>query len=264
MSNSPLIPTPIVDKNGKQTTVLKKPITSASAPSLAGMKPTIAPQTIQPGQYGIRPGSDFADRGRSAKELLAAMDGKHSRRLTTLEVDRMIADLHPDTLSTLDMIADTWKHGWLVPMAAAKLSAKERNIATFNNTAFFHNMPVATEDRRTFVSYISGLQTHHAADEPSVDYSVATEEEQGRARAILKVAFGLPNHTYDSQFRGSMRTSLTKHLVAIIRRRPEDADRIIAILQSRDDLSSRSPGHMNTLEDLLDYDISRQFTDGLL
>jgi hypothetical protein len=162
------------------------------------------------------------------------------------------------------MIADTWKHGWLIPIAAAKLTAKERNIATFNNTALFHDMPSTTEERRLFVSYISGLQTHHANDEPSVDYSVATEEEQQRARAILKVAFELPAHTYDSQFRGSMRTSLTKHLVAIIRRRPEDADRIIAILQSRKDLSSRSPGHMNTLDELLDHNISRQFTDGLL
>lgn len=264
MSKAPLVPTPIVDRNGKRTTVLKKPVPPVSASALAEVKPTVAPQGIQPGQYGVRPGAEFAALGRSAKELLAAMDGKSSRRLTTLEVDRMIDDLHPETLSTLDMIADTWKHGWLIPIAAAKLTAKERNIATFNNTAFFHDMPTTTEERRTFVSYISGLQTHHAADETSVDYSVATEEEQQRARAILKVALELPNHTYDSQFRGSMRTSLTKHLVAIIRRRPQDADRIIAILQSRTDLSSRSPGHMNTLEDMLEHDISRQFTDGLL
>lgn len=259
MSNGNLIPTPIVDKNGRQTTVRRKAVASTGPGSLI---PRVSPSAVSMATNPPRVGEPgFAlFKMKNALSYIPRLD------IEDETINRMLADIRPETLESLDKLSGTWRESAPIISYCAENAAKERSAASFNNLALFQHLAADAGSRERLAELISGLQAYNRVEDEVVDYTAATPEQAIQARALLKVTLGIrPKHWRTSMYREVRRLHLSSpNLVEMIRSRPQDADRLVAIMNQHTGMVPRSPAHIKELESMLDQNISDTLIDGIL
>lgn len=257
MTSSDLTPTPIVDKNGRQTTVHKRHNAVSTSTALAALKPPAASSA-----YHIDRLSMYAPVEYMLKEELILKD----RRLSNEQIGEMLDDLHPDTLLKLETIKNDFEGGYFVVQQAIHESAVGASVAPMNNLALFYDgVPEHEHERRRYMAYVNGLGNSPGFDDDE-DFSKSPESVQRAMKAVFKVTLGVTREHYrTSNIGGSMWTYLSSNaLVSLIMDRPDDAERIIAILADRPKMPCFTPDEVNHLRQMLDQNVSSPLTEGIL
>jgi hypothetical protein len=258
MSNGNLIPTPIVDKNGRQTTVRRKAAAPAVPSNLIPRVSSSVGLVSDPPRIG-EPGFALY-KMKNALSYIPRLD------IDDETINKILADIRPETLESLDKLSGTWRESVPIISYCAENATKERSVASFNNLALFQHLAADAEGKVRFAELISGLQAYNLVEGEVVDYTAATAEQASQARALLKVTLGInPKHWRASTYREVRRMHLSSpHLVKMIQKRPEDADRLIAIMNQHTGMLARSPAHIAALESMLDQNIANSLIDGIL
>lgn len=258
MSNLPLIPTPIVDKNGKQTTVRKRAVTNASASALAGLKPTAATKPKHLDRL-----SDDPD---TIEHALKTEFSIKARRLSNKRIGEMLDALQPDTLSKIESLWKEADYNDFVVRQVINESARRASSALLNNLALFYN-----EDYRKncqqgdFHSYVYGLACISEFEDDE-DFSKAPEALQKSMKAVLKVTIEATGRNRGSmQIGGAMWKYLSSEaLVRLIIQRPDDADRIVSIINGRTEVKFYREDEIDHLREMLDQNVITTLDDGML
>lgn len=258
MTNSNLIATPIVDKNGKPTTVHKRAVLTKTSSTLAATNPQVSPAAKHIDRLGDEPGS--------MEYLLKQELSLKARRLSNKKIGEMLDQLHPDTLATLEDIVNDWDGGDFVVSQSMEWAARGGKIAPLNNIALFYDKSLGVDyQRREFHAYIGGLDAHRMDGEPTRDFTQRTEAEQRSMRALLEVTLNLPSRTRSSEINNEIWTYLpSAPLTDLIVERPEDADRITKIITERPEMKFHSPEQVAVLRGMLDQNVATSLTDGIL
>lgn len=202
----------------------------------------------------------------SAYRLYMVM--KHNKqRVSKKDREAMLSNLHPDTM----MIIDEKLPEDRIPMYNAMIDycMHDRKIEHLNNLAVAADVLLEADDihQRIFHTYIAGLQMYRYSSDPYSDWSTASPREQEGVRALLRVSMGLgreyvaPNVYVD----GKPRHIISEYdgLYNLCFRRPEDAEKIIHLLNSRH-LPVDSERDIAVIEALLDQDAKPALVGGVL
>lgn len=260
MSNFPLISTSIVDKNGKQTTVRKRAVSnqnSTSASAIAKVKPAALPKPMHLDR--------LSDDPSSLEYALKTEFSIKARRLSNKRIGEMLDALQPDTMSKIESLWGADHNDFVVQQVIFE-SSKRGSVAPLNNLALFYtDEPRKTYQSREFHSYVYGL-ANLSEFEDDEDFSKAPEALQKSMKAVLKVTLDADGRNRRSMEIGSsIWTYLTSEpLVRLIIERPDDADRIISIINGRPEVQFYREDQVDHLREMLYQNVISALDEGTL
>lgn len=256
-----LIPMQIVDKNGRRTTVHRRdettrPSNAFGLPAVSLSKPSPTAQYKAGLERLSNSGTMIGQR-----LLLLIQKTKLNRDIKI----RMLDELHEDTLSILDKssLRDEYNFQNLLLDSCMRY----KSLLSLNNAAVIADVADECDDlhRKVFHTYVDGLQMYRNIKDPYIDWSLASDDEKEVPKALVRAAIGL-NKPYSqvNMWVNSKPRHITSNLLAdLIEKRPQDVQRIIALVNDREPELETEQDIAN-LEGLLELEAENPLTSGLL
>jgi hypothetical protein len=174
-------------------------------------------------------------------------------------VERLVLTLHPKTLGRLERFNRIVLNGITRNIS---VGIAERSFSRLNNFAVLRDYSDGLTDGEASM-LIGGLNAHRLRSE-YIDYSDATEEELVVPRAVIHAARTLDsrNITEDAAAKVPSKHISSHLLVSLIQDRPQDVDRIVAIVNERDPVLTTDG--INGIIQILDSGTHDAVLDGAL
>ena len=214
----PLIPTPIVDRNGRRTTVYRKPASSSAAVNLPPVKSTVSQSPTQVDRSALIESirynvSQKAARGRNMPELIPYLDNFDDDLLVRLK------DYHTD---------DT--HGY------DRISRAILNRTVANELReLVHFSPLIHHDARdaTARMLINSLREYVVQLPSAASYSKTEKPVREKAEALVRVLSAVAHVDGTSAFDGYGNTYPNRELIDLIVSSPEKAELMANVILGR-------------------------------
>lgn len=261
-NRSHLVPTPVVNKNGTLTTVHKKP--SSTPPSAAVIPPaSLSKRTASPQKLsGLE--ALAASSSRTAHDI-HWMFTHNKKKVGKRVQDAMVAEIHEDTFAILDKQGARSNAGVISQVFHS--SVRNKSFVNLNNLAVVSEVMNDCDEQHfmVFSTYIDGLQMYRQHSDPLSDWSSKSAAEQEIPKALIRAAMGLkkPYSQTNPWVEGNPRHIVSEELTDLIMKRPQDVQRIIALVNERD-LPVDTEQGIATLEGLLDQETENPLISGLL
>lgn len=260
MSN--LVPEVRLNKNGVPVTKHVKPDTGSAQRIVTIPVPQVTVQKPSKGALLMN------HRSQVAFDIRQALSNGMSR-LGEKGTNEMLETLHEETLDVLDSI---WRESDLAQYSIKLLMQrcqKQSNFADLNNVMTVADLiKDSTEaDYQTFGAIVGGLQMNRPEGSPLIDWSHQDKSEWDKPQALYKAATDLDFRLYLRQYgdaSGVTKFVKSPSLHNFILERPQDIDRIIAILNERQLEAHTDEERTNTLRGLLDQKVEGEIAEGVL
>lgn len=255
-----LIPTPIVDKNGKATTVHKKTSSVSSsqgkipAPVINGCDapitgtPLPVPQHLTPAELTSLLGAiDSVDK-------FAKVEGELDR--DALAVTKRILDEGSLSLEVIDMTMQLAYVGTVQSRRATPEAVPPNHVLHYNRLLIAEHLQLGGEQSGEAEAAIRGLARNLDLGDEYMG-KIETEEELAGCSAVVsfmqKCTESCTSGNVHNGSGGSMVGAYirNKHLDALIRERPDDIDTIVSYVQDRG-MNPTNKGPVNALRKHLD------------
>jgi hypothetical protein len=180
--------------------------------------------------------------------------------------EAMLAELSPDTLAILSGRSEkeVRRFGPFITECVNGSSLLSlNNVATFidckDEAIFSRNESFDG----VFLQCVAGLRMYEGDER--TDYSLLSEEEQEVGRSLIRAAHVLNNNyrQIDGWKAEDPQYLRSEELVALIKRRPGDAEAIINLLKDRE-LKVDTPSQVRALENILDSEVVSSLGSGIL
>lgn len=255
-----LIPTPIVDKNGKATTVHKKTSSVSSsqgkipAPVINGCDapitgtPLPVPQHLTPAELTSLLGAiDSVDK-------FAKVESELDR--DALAVTKRILDEGSLSLEVIDMTMQLAYVGTVQSRRATPEAVPPNHVLHYNRLLIAEHLQLGGEQSGEAEAAIRGLARNLDLGDEYMG-KIETEEELAGCSAVVsfmqKCTESCTSGNVHNGSGGSMVGAYirNKHLDALIRERPDDIDTIVSYVQDRG-MNPTNKGPVNALRKHLD------------
>lgn len=260
-SNPNLVPTVVTDKNGRRTTVHRK-ATSVPPSGTASIPPASLPKTSIEEQYVAGLNSLTSSGTMIGHRLYLIMQRAKINKKTKIE---MMEGLHEDTLTILNQSDLSDASG--VQNELIDSCLRKRALIPLNNAAVVADVLQECDEshRGVFHTYVDGLQMYRASSDPLIDWSTRDAAEHEVPKALIRAAIGLkkPYSRVNAWVDDKPRHVMSEELVELIMKRPQDVQRIVALVNQRD-LPVDTEQDIANLEGLLDQDTENPLISGLL
>ena len=261
-NRSHLVPTPVVNKNGTLTIVHKKP--SSAPPSAAVIPPASLPQRTASAAKLSGLQALAAASSRTAHDI-HWMFTHNKKKVGKRVQDAMVAEIHQDTFAVLDMQGPR-PHAGVVSQVFHS-SVMSKSFIPLNNLAVVSEVMHECDEQHfmVFSTYVAGLQMYRQHSDPLTDWSSKSAAEQEIPKALIRAAMGLkkPYAQTNAWVEGNPRHIVSEELTELVMKRPQDVQRIIALVNERD-LPVDTEQGIGTLEGLLDQETENPLISGLL
>lgn len=277
MSNSQLIPTPIVDKNGKRTTVRKR----AAAPSATGNKlpaPTLASTSKSPAGTPLSFPEPLTE---TQKQAFIATTPLLSASYLNMNWDHMLNTRisNEDLALIKDFLDNDRLPVEAVKATLANVSVEPRMMVTSNALLTIETIrlrgslpedPVA--QRATVIGMMPSIRGLHRNQLSGASRKLTTKEQVEGAAAVVMFISSLDNdidakECHVVKNNGSMvsQNSIRNvHLDALIREQPDRLDDILDYIAERG-MNKKTKGPVEDLRKFLkDSDGARAISEGWL
>lgn len=259
--NPSLVATPVVDKNGRRTTVHKRSL-NAPVSGTGSIPPVSSPQSSLMSQYLSGMEALNASPTLIGQRLRIVMqEAKVHKKIKAV----MLAELHEDTMTLIDQSALGNEAEVQKQLIASCM--RQRTVAPLNNAAVVADVAAECDElhRKVFATYVDGLQMYRYSNTPLIDWSSKNADEQEVPKALVRAAIGLkkPYSQVNSWVDGKPRHIMSEYLAELVMKRPRDVQRIIDLVNLRD-LPVEREEDITALEGLLDQDTENSLISGLL
>lgn len=238
-----LVPEKRMDKNGVLTTKHVRAL-----PKSVGTKPTL-PKVDDTDARALKVFDSIRNRrGSISGSLVNEVQREIEARKASVPVmGRTILTLHPKTLDRLEAFNYTVLNGITRNIG---IGIKERSFNRLNNFAVLRQD--CGDVSETIASLLIGGLNAHRGRSAWLDYADATEDDLASPRAVLRAAMALnPEFVVTDEFAECpTRFIRSATLVELIESRPQDVDRIVAIVNERAPILDESG--INGINQILD------------